>query len=130
MNLLMDRGRCNLCQKLLIYLTNYGCKSNLTVMSTWTIVLLLGLLMLYRRHLKIIVSSVHKPLNTIITSSNPNSYISESLFKRLSVNVLAQGCMSHITYKFDWKLQCWHRLMDSRLEPWLTMWFEDWEYIV
>lgn len=46
------------------------------------------------------------------------------------MNVVVQGCVTHITYKFDWKLQCWHRLMDSRLEPWLTMWFTGWEYIV
>ena len=46
------------------------------------------------------------------------------------MNVAVQGCVTHITYKFDWKLQCWHRLMDSRLEPWLTMWFTGWEYIV
>lgn len=48
-------------------------------------------ILVYRRHLKIIVSSVHKPLNTIITSSNPNSYISESLFERAICECTCSG---------------------------------------
>lgn len=69
------------CQKLLMYLTNWLQKQSLLYFDTnnCSFIGAMHAILAYHEHLKTIDSSVHKALNTVIASSNPNSSISASL---------------------------------------------------